>query len=248
MLGGMRGKGQGGPTFTLGGGAGAPAIGGAGAKPAGGGKVPTITEREFEAEVFRSEVPVLLQFTADWCQPCKAIAPDVQAFADEMVGKAKVVKVDIDRSPMVARQLRIQSVPTFMLFVQGRPVDAVAGAIKKAQMREMVEPYLPRAEGALKAAELAQLTKAGAVVPVDTREKAAFDRAHLPGAKHLPLEEIEGRLAELHMLAGQPVLYCRGGDKTKELAARLAESGMPVAFLEGGLLAWEAEGLPVERP
>ncbi|RYE83971.1 MAG: rhodanese-like domain-containing protein, partial [Myxococcales bacterium] len=73
------------------------------------------------------------------------------------------------------------------------------------------------------------------------------DGAHLPGAKHMALEEIEGRLAELHMLAGQPVLYCRGGDKTKELAARLAEQGMPVAFLDGGLLAWESDGLPIER-
>ena len=63
----------------------------------------------------------------------------------------------------------------------------------------------------------------------------------------MPIEEIELRLAELHMLQQQPVLYCRGGDKTKELAAKLAEQGLPVAFLEGGLLAWEAEGLPIER-
>jgi thioredoxin 1/putative thioredoxin len=50
------------------------------------------------------------------------------------------------------------------------------------------------------------------------------------------------------MLPGAPVLYCRGGDKTKELSAKLAEGGMPVAFLEGGFLAWEADALPVERP
>jgi len=107
---------------------------------------------------------------------------------------------------------------------------------------------MPRAAGALKAAELAQLMKEGAVVPVDTREAAAFGRAHLPGAVNFPLEEIQGRLAELAMLAAQPVVYCRAGDKTKDLAATLAEAGVPVAFLEGGMLAWEAEGLPVERP
>jgi len=50
------------------------------------------------------------------------------------------------------------------------------------------------------------------------------------------------------MMAGAPVLYCRSGDKTKEMAAKLNESGVPVAFLDGGLLAWEAEGLPIERP
>jgi thioredoxin 1/putative thioredoxin len=61
------------------------------------------------------------------------------------------------------------------------------------------------------------------------------------------MEEIEGRLAELHMLPGRPVLYCRAGDKTKELAERLNEQGLPVAFLEGGILAWESEGLSIER-
>ena len=82
----------------------------------------------------------------------------------------------------------------------------------------------------------------------DVRDEAAYNRAHLPGAKSLPFEEIEGRLAELYMLPGQPALYDRSGDKTKELAQKMEEQGTPVAFLEGGILAWEAEGLPVERP
>ena len=71
---------------------------------------------------------------------------------------------------------------------------------------------------------------------------AAFARAHLPGAAHMALEEIEGRLAELHMFQARPVLYCRSGDKTKELAGRLNEQGLPVAFLEGGILGWESRG------
>lgn len=215
-----------------------------GAKPQG---VPTISEQDFEREVLRQELPVLLEFSAEWCQPCKTIAPEVEAFAKEMDGKLSVRKVDIDRSPLLARELRIQSVPTFMLFAQGRPVDAVVGAIGKKKLREMVDPYLPRAEGALKAVELAQLIREGRVAPVDTRDAAAFGRAHLPTARNMPLEEIETRLAELHMLPAQPVLYCRSGDKTKALAEKLAGEGMPVMFLEGGLLAWESEGLPVER-
>ena len=64
----------------------------------------------------------------------------------------------------------------------------------------------------------------------------------------MPIDEIEGRLAELHMLPGAPILYCRAGDKTKELASELADGGVPVGFLEGGFLAWEAEALPIERP
>lgn len=230
--------------FVIGGGG-----GGGGSKPPSGstGVVPFITEREFEAEVLRPQIPVLLYFTADWCQPCKQIAPEVDALAKELEGKVSIRKIDIDKSPIVARELRIQSVPTFIVFQKGRPVDAVVGAVGKKKLRELVEPFLPRAEGALKAVEVAHAMREGAVVPVDTRDAAAFGRAHLPGAKHIPLEEVETRLAELAMLPAPPVLYCRSGDKTKELAAKLAEMEMPAAFLEGGLLAWEAEGLPIER-
>jgi thioredoxin 1/putative thioredoxin len=240
----------------LGGGMGGPGGGGmrGGAPPRGpagaaaNDDVIFVTEREFEQEVIRSELPVLIEFTADWCAPCKQIAPDVAAFAREMQGKAKVVKVDIDKAPVLARELRVQSVPTFMVFAQQRIADVQVGAIRKKQMLAMVEPFLPRAEGAIKPIELAQLLKAGAVQAVDTRDAAAYGRAHIPGAMHMPLEELETRLAELHMMAERPVLYCRSGDKTKDVAGRLAEQGVPVAFLEGGLLGWEAEGLPVERP
>lgn len=233
----------------LGGGGGG---GGGPAGPARGGPgeasaAVMVSEREFEREVLRSELPVFIEFTADWCAPCKQIAPQVEAFAREMRGKVKVVKVDIDKSPILARELRVQSVPTFMVFAQQRIVDAQVGAIGKKQMLAMVEPFLPRAEGALKPMELAELLKQGAVTAVDTRDAAAFGRAHVPGAKHMALEEIESRLAELYMMADRPVLYCRSGDKSKELAARLVEQGAEVAFLEGGLLGWEAEGLPVER-
>ncbi len=242
ILGGFGGNGSGRAGGA--GGAGGTAAGGAGGKA---GSVPYVTERDFEQVVLRSELPVLMQFTADWCQPCKAIAPEVEAFSREMEGKAKVVKIDVDKSPVIAQQLRVQSVPTFMVVAEGRIQDAVVGAVRKKKMQEMVEPFLPRAAGAVKAPELAQLLAGGAVVPVDARDAAAFGRAHLPGAVNIPAEELETRLAELHMLQGQPVLYCRSGDKTKAVAERLAEEGTPVAFLEGGILAWEAEGLPIQR-
>ena len=233
ILGGFGGRGRG------------PAGGEASTK--GGDSVPYVTERDFEREVLRSELPVLIEFTADWCQPCKAIAPEVEAFARESAGKAKVVKIDIDKAPVIAQQLRIQSVPTFMVVAEGRIQDAVVGAIRKKKMQELIEPFLPRPAGALKAQELAQLIGEGAVVPIDTRDESAFKRAHLPRAVNMPIEGIESRLAELHRLQGQPVVYCRGGDKTKALAEKLADQGMPVAFLEGGMLAWEADGLPIER-
>ena len=119
-------------------------------------------------------------FMRTTCQPCKTIAPEVEAFAREVEGKIRVVKVDIDKSKALAQQLRIQSVPTFMLFVDQRLGDVQVGAIGKKQMRAMVEPFLPRAAGALKPVELSQLIAAGSVTPIDARDKAAFARAHLP--------------------------------------------------------------------
>src|SRR5437016_4411285 len=101
--------------------------------------VPFVTEQDFEREVLRSELPVLVDFTADWCAPCKTVAPEVDAIARELEGKAKVVKIDIDKSKRIAQTLRIQSVPTFMVFHRGRPVAADQGVLKRNQLRDLVE-------------------------------------------------------------------------------------------------------------
>jgi len=207
-----------------------------------------VSEQNFEAEVLQSELPVLVEFSAEWCAPCKLVAPELKALAQELKDKAKIVTVDIDRSPMLARQLGVQSVPTFVVFHQGRPVGGKVGALKRPQLREMIEPFLPRAEGALKPEELAQLMRAGRVAALDTRDAAVFERAHIPGAKNIPGDELPGRLAELYMLGAPPVLYCRAGDRTKELTAKLLEQGVETVYLEGGVLAWEAAGLPMEKP
>jgi thioredoxin 1/putative thioredoxin len=176
------------------------------------------------------------------------VAPELEALSKELQGKCKIVTIDIDRSPMIARQLGVQSVPTFVVFHEGRPVNGKVGALKRTQLREMVDPFLPRAEGALKPEEVAALVKAGRISLVDVREPAVYARAHIASAVNLPSSEIETRLAELHMLPNPAVLYCRSGEQTKELAAKLAEQGVPVAFLEGGVLAWEAAGFSLERP
>jgi thioredoxin 1/putative thioredoxin len=207
----------------------------------------TVTEREFEQEVLLSELPVLVEFMVASAAQCQAMIPVLEELQKDLTSKLKVVLCDIEKSPNLGRQLRLQSVPTFMLFVDQKLGDAQVGALSKKQLRAMVEPFLPRQQGALKAIEVAQLIKEGQIVAVDIRDASAYGRAHLPQAKSLPADEIESRLAELFMLPGQPVLYDRAGEKAKDLVARMAEAGTELAFMEGGILAWEAEGLPVER-
>ena len=206
-----------------------------------------VNEKTFELEVLREQLPVLAEFGADWCGPCKTVAPELEALKRELEGKAKVVTIDIDRSPLLAQTMGIRSVPTFVVFHQGRPVDGKQGAIRKAEMRAMLEPYLPRAQGALSPAEVAQLIQAGQIVMIDTRPAEVFARAHLPGALSFPLDTLEQRIAELNMLPAPGVLYCRGGKESAELAVKLAQQGMPVAYLEGGVLGWEAEGFKLVR-
>lgn len=207
-----------------------------------------INEKNFEAEILRSELPVLIEFGAEWCGPCKTVAPELEALNAELKGQAKIVTVDIDKAPLLAREFRVQSVPSFVVFAQGRPVGGRVGAMNRKQLRALLEPFLPRQAGALKPQEATRLLQAGQITFVDTREAAVYKRAHIQGAQSFPLEEIESRLAELHMLESPPVLYCRTGEQTKELAAKLAAAGTPVAYLEGGVLNWEASGFELVRP
>lgn len=207
-----------------------------------------VSERDFEVEVLRSELPVLVEFGAEWCGPCKTVLPELEALSRDLEGKARVLQVDIDKCPQLAQMLRIQSVPTYIVFHQGRPVEAGQGAMKKAQIRALIEPFLPRAAGAITSAEALQLIAQGRVTPVDLRPKEVFDRTRIQGAQSFPLEEIDGRIADLHMLPAPALLYCRTGKDSQEKATALAEMGSPVAFLEGGVLAFEAEGGRLVRP
>jgi len=207
----------------------------------------TVTEQTFEKEVLRSEIPVLVEFGAEWCGPCKVVAPELAALAQELAGRAKVVAVDVDKSPMLAQALRIQSVPTFYVFKGGQPVEAGQGAMKKAQLEALLTPHLPRKAGAVTAKEAALLLSRGQIAMVDTRPPEVFARAHIKGAINFPLDTVQEHLADLNMLTMPAVLYCRTGKDTEALSAKLAQAGAPVAYLEGGVLGWEAEGHRLER-
>lgn len=97
---------------------------------------------EFESEVIKSEIPVLVDFYASWCGPCKMIAPVVEELSNELQGKAKIVKVDIDEADDVVNQYNIRSVPTLMFFKDGKVVDQIVGAVPKNIMHDKVKNML----------------------------------------------------------------------------------------------------------
>jgi thioredoxin 1/putative thioredoxin len=209
--------------------------------------LPYVTEQTFERDVLQTELPVLIEFSAVWCAPCKQVEPDVIALMHELQGKAKVFKIDVDKSPVLAQEFQVKSVPTFMVVKGGRVVAAQPGAMRRNQLRALIEPHLPRSESAVRVEEFLKLAQTGRVVAVDTRDESSFKRAHIPGAVHLALEQVESNIDTIAATGKVPVLYDRSGSDTKAIAERLADQGYPVAFLEGGFLSWEVAGQPIDR-
>src|SRR5579883_694383 len=90
-----------------------------------------VTTADFEQEVLKSPVPVLVDFWAVWCGPCRMIAPHVDAIASEYEGRVKVYKVNVDEEPEIASKYGIMSIPTLLFFKEGKVVDQVVGAVPK---------------------------------------------------------------------------------------------------------------------
>ena len=98
----------------------------------------TITKNNFEAEVLRSEIPVLVDFWATWCGPCRMLAPVISEIAEEYAGTVKVGKVNVDEEPELAMQFRVDSIPKVMLFREGRLVNTTVGFRPKEQITAML--------------------------------------------------------------------------------------------------------------
>lgn len=101
-------------------------------------KVRVFNDLNFDEEVLKSDVPVLVDFTATWCGPCKALAPIIDALADDLDGKIKVGKVDVDESPVTAGKYGVRGVPTVMVFKQGERSAQSVGLTTKQRLTELV--------------------------------------------------------------------------------------------------------------
>jgi thioredoxin 1 len=101
--------------------------------------VVTLQDSTFDTEVLKSEVPVLVDFWAAWCGPCKQIAPTVDDLAHEYKGKLKVAKLDVDSHQGVPQKFGIRSIPTLLLFKGGRVVDTIVGAVPRSKLVESIK-------------------------------------------------------------------------------------------------------------
>ena len=109
-----------------------------------------LTDANFETEVSQSDVPVLVDFWADWCPPCKVIGPVVEELAADFDGVAKVAKLDIDANPEVASQYGVRSIPTLLYFKDGKVVDRVIGVVPKEELADKFSALLEKTKVAAK--------------------------------------------------------------------------------------------------
>ena len=101
-----------------------------------------LTDQSFEAEILKSDVPALVDFWAVWCAPCRAIAPAVEQLATQFKGKVKVAKMNVDDHVLIPQKYEVRSIPTLLIFKDGREVDRIVGVQSKTAIAARLQPFL----------------------------------------------------------------------------------------------------------
>ena len=101
-----------------------------------------VGDKNFATEVLNSEVPVLVDFWATWCGPCRSISPIVEELATEFTGRVKITKLNVDENPAIPSQYGVRGIPTLILFKGGKILDQIVGAVPKARLKAMIEKAL----------------------------------------------------------------------------------------------------------
>ena len=101
-----------------------------------------ITDASFKSEVYESDQPVLVDFWAEWCGPCHALTPILDEVAEDTKGRLKIAKLDVDSNPLTVATLGVQSIPTLILFKDGKPAERLVGFRSKQQLMEKLAPHL----------------------------------------------------------------------------------------------------------
>ena len=107
-----------------------------------GANTPDVSDADFEVEVLKSEVPVLVDFWAEWCSPCKALTPTIEAVAKDYLGKAKVVKLNVDQNISTSSRYNIKGIPTLLLFKNGIVKEQIVGTASKEAIAKMINKHL----------------------------------------------------------------------------------------------------------
>lgn len=105
-------------------------------------KAKKFTDDSFQEDVLKSDKPVLVDFWAEWCGPCKMVGPVVDEMADEYEGKAKIGKVNVDENPEISTEYGIRSIPSLLIFKDGEVVDQIVGAVPKSQLKKQLDAQL----------------------------------------------------------------------------------------------------------